>query len=553
MTPTMSESAVRGYINRKYGKVLETLVMAEEAIAARSNRDELTQRELVQQVMGVLVSTSLERLKPGADVVGAGDKSTYSAAAEEKELDELNEYRRSLSQDRLSKEDTYFLDMFLDKLIARLIPDNLPEREHFSLADDGDEALHGPPFSASVLASNMKKLSGKMDSIFEFQDNMIRVLTWKTPTVTLTALTIFTLICFDLMNVILFPMAYIVLVQMTQGYIRRHPIRRTIYIKRRAIGRSLIHDLFHGGKKTNNVLLPSNENDCNGEQENEADLGTSDDCNGTSDENVVISPAAAKIDKNISTYNLNHGTKVVLTLRDMQNMTTGTVHLMDAIDKFKYGTAAFVDEYKSTSVFFTLLGSVILLVLLSRFITWSLTISLSAWIGLLSIHPKVHPYVKSAKNIMKKPKMKPENSPQDVAVVMEDNISGEDYNRNIILDEPPDVKYVEVYEIYKRGLLPTDWEFFKFSSTIFDPTDTYRKALQLPPGVDKIEEIKPPAGWAFDENSSWIIDKNPEIWAIERGLQLPVEEGFLVDPMFKRRRLVRKVIRYKKPMKIKMH
>ncbi|SCV15797.1 related to Peroxisomal membrane protein PEX28 [Nakaseomyces glabratus] len=498
--------------------------MAEEAIAARSNRDELTQRELVQQVMGVLVSTSLERLKP----------EHVSAAAEEKELDELNEYRRSLSQDRLSKEDTYFLDMFLDKLIARLIPDNLPEREHFSLADDGDEALHGPPFSASVLASNMKKLSGKMDSIFEFQDNMIRVLTWKTPTVTLTALTIFTLICFDLMNVILFPMAYIVLVQMTQG-------------------RSLIHDLFHGGKKTNNVLLPSNENDCNGEQENEADLGTSDDCNGTSDENVVISPAAAKIDKNISTYNLNHGTKVVLTLRDMQNMTTGTVHLMDAIDKFKYGTAAFVDEYKSTSVFFTLLGSVILLVLLSRFITWSLTISLSAWIGLLSIHPKVHPYVKSAKNIMKKPKMKPENSPQDVAVVMEDNISGEDYNRNIILDEPPDVKYVEVYEIYKRGLLPTDWEFFKFSSTIFDPTDTYRKALQLPPGVDKIEEIKPPAGWAFDENSSWIIDKNPEIWAIERGLQLPVEEGFLVDPMFKRRRLVRKVIRYKKPMKIKMH
>lgn len=131
-------------------------------------------------------------------------------------------------------------------------------------------------------------------------------------------------------------------------------------------------------------------------------------------------------------------------------MTTGTVHLMDAIDKFKYGTAAFVDEYKSTSVFFTLLGSVILLVLLSRFITWSLTISLSAWIGLLSIHPKVHPYVKSAKNIMKKPKMKPENSPQDVAVVMEDNISGEDYNRNIILDEPPDVKYVEVYEIYKE-------------------------------------------------------------------------------------------------------
>lgn len=28
----MSESAVRGYINRKYGKVLETLVMAEEAM-----------------------------------------------------------------------------------------------------------------------------------------------------------------------------------------------------------------------------------------------------------------------------------------------------------------------------------------------------------------------------------------------------------------------------------------------------------------------------------------------------------------------------------------
>ncbi|KAL3229683.1 Peroxisomal membrane protein PEX28 [Nakaseomyces bracarensis] len=526
----MGDSMVRGYVKKKYGKVLDTLLEAEQGlmIPSAEKKESLSQRELVQQLMGVLVATSLEKLRPSEDVLG--DAENYSKEMEERELKELKDYLKSTTTSSLKEEaSSYFLDIFVDKLVSRLIPlDNLPEREHFSLDDDEGirEDQGKPPFSASVLTVNMKKLSGKMDGIFEFQDSIIRVVTWKTPTVTLTALIIFTLICFNLMNLVLFPLLYVTLGVMVQGYIKRHPIRRSIYLKRRSWGKSLITELFNGGKSHTPWIEDDKKNSSS--SRDESSNGGVVDLDGNPIEYQ---------DEKLNNYNLNHGAKVVVTLRDIQNMTTGTVHLMDSIDQFNSGTAAFIDELKSTSVFFSLLVSAVALALASHYVNWSLLIAVSGWVGLLVIHPKIHPYIK---------RLKMTNTP----ISEEDiNLITTRYNHNIILDEPPEVKYVEVYEIYKRGILPSEWEFYKFSSAIFDPSDSYRKALQPPPGVDNINEIKAPAGWAFDDNSEWVIDKNSEIWGVERGIHLPHEDEFLIDTMFKRRRLIRKVIRYTKPLK----
>lgn len=528
----MADSMVRGYVKRKYGRVVDQLLEVEEGLMVSEKKDNLSQRELVQQLMGVLVATSLEKLRPSEALDSGGN---YSKEVEERELEELKEYLRDTARstkagisNQIEESSSYFLDIFVDKLVSRLIPlDNLPEREHFSLNEEesrGDE--HGrPPFSASVLTGNMKKLSGKMDGIFEFQDSVIRVVTWKTPTATLTALIVFTLICFNLMNLILFPLLYISLGVMVQGYVKRHPIRRSLYLKRRVWGKSLITDVFHGGKSN----TPWTDEDKKSREDDESSSGGGVDFAGI--------PAEYQNDT-INSYNLNHGAKVVVTLRDIQNMTTGTVHLMDTIDRFNNGTAAFIDELKSTSTFFTLLVTAIILGLVSHYVNWSLAIAVSGWVSILSIHPKIHPYIKRIKSIGKT------STKNETTAVIKPQ-----YNHKLILDEPPEVKYVEVYEIYKRGILPTDWEFYKFSSVIFDPSDSFRKALQPPPGVDSINEIKAPAGWAYDDNSNWVIDKNPDIWSIERGIHLPHEDEFLVDSMFKRRRLVRKVIRYTKPIK----
>lgn len=119
---------------------------------------------------------------------------------------------------------------------------------------------------------------------------------------------------------------------------------------------------------------------------------------------------------------------------------------------------------------------------------------------------------------------------------------------NMIFDEQPETKFIEIFEIYKKVLLPNDWKFFRYSNRIFDPQDPYRRAQQFPPGVDSLADVIPPTGWSFDPNFEWKIDNDVDRWVVERGLNLPITGEFLFDPMFKRRRLIHRVIKNATPV-----
>ncbi|CEP63130.1 Pex28p LALA0_S07e03048g [Lachancea lanzarotensis] len=403
----------------------------------------------------------------------------------------------------------HFVDILLDKMISTILPDSFPEREQFTQRVKDPLHKKRQTLSATILANNLKVLTTKLGAVFELQDSVIRLITWRNPSGTVTMLILVSMICFNPIFLAIIPLLYVLYGIMLPGYMHRHPPHRTAFLSRRTYGKSLLVSLASGGRKVS--WHPSDD----------------------------VQEYEYNVDANPEEYQRAHHIKqsmeFIVNLRDLQNSMSTMVALSKSMEKFVFGTAGFKDEHRSTALFLAGLGTLLILWLISPLINWSIASTLSIWTLMIAIHPKVRSKL--------------------ARIIKEDQVNRgkkalEKTERyDIILDEAPDVRFIEIFEIHKRGAIPEDWSFLKFSSTVFDAQDSFRKAQTPPPGVDFLEEIKPPITWAFDNNSNWEIDYNVEGWSCDRGLALEVdiEDEYLVDSSFKRRRLTRKVLRYANP------
>ncbi|CAI4063996.1 hypothetical protein SKDZ_08G1970 [Saccharomyces kudriavzevii ZP591] len=566
------KDAVRSYFAGKYNKVLDSILEAEAAIsrspnvaedlsessasgnsdmsrpsltASSSTTQGISKKELLQQIAGSLLSTSIERLKTahspdGSDTLEISENDAYekqecsecdgpfkcSAHFEQlaESYDEEIDPEPALEPTTSNTEKDPFIDVFLDKLISRLVPEKLPEREHFGSKSTIEHDLDTgrvPVFSATTLGSNFKKLSKKMGAIFELQDSIIRLLTWRNPTGTVTSLIIFTLICFNPMYLVILPIFRFIYGIVVPGYIRKHPLERSIYPLKRNHGSSLLYDVCYEGK---------NEYSYGQQFFSKSFMDTLESRNQEIDE-------ISELDKRPeNTRELKQGMKVLINLRDMQDMTSCTLHVIDAINNFLQKASSFQNEEHSTKRFFAGFLSIVILKVVSPFVNWSYLFSISTWCLLIYMHPRAHPKIIA---FFKKEGVEKDNKNLERKKIE---------THTMIFDEKPEVKYIEIFEIYRKGLLPNDWRFFRFSNRIFDPQDPYRRAQQFPPGVDSLDDIVPPAGWVFDPNFEWKVDDDVDGWVMERGLNLPTTGEFLFDPMFKRRRLIHRVIKTATPL-----
>lgn len=516
---------VKSYFADKYEKALDSLLAADTAAAVAAavggdhQRSSVPKRGVVKGIAGSLFDASVERLKNDKPML-PGDFDTVTESSDDFWKDE-NFKQETDSEVKVSSTTTletpedglekrtkeHFLDIFVGKLITRIIPTRLPEREHFGELSE-DEKRRSKTVSATKLTSNLKALTPKLAGLFELQDSIVRLLTWRNPSGTLTMLIILTMICYNPMNIIIMPLIYIMFGLMVPGYTRRHPFRRTLYPYRRMYGKSLIKDVTNGGPTAWHPGYGIQEFDYN------VQVFDSDDVSRRNE-----------IDNRI---------EFVVSLRDLQNATTATLSLSKSVERFIYGTAGFVDERHSTVVFFKYIASFCTLSLLSKYINWSFFISLILWLSMIFAHPKVKQRISAHKQ-----------KKRSVSSTTDRSETHKEFN--IILDESPEVKYVEIFEIYKQGITPRHWDFYKISNQVFDPLDKFRKLQQEPPGVSKLDDILPPRTWVFDENSEWEVDYNVKKWSSERGLSLKIQDEYLIDDSFKRRRLTRKVLRYANP------
>lgn len=526
MSQLRKREILKSYFANRYEKVLDSLLVADTTAAAaavvggENGLNKVPNREVVHGIASSLFNASIERLKPGKDDLYPLDLEDATGGSDEFWKDE--NFKQEIESDtRLtametveksagkleSKAKEHFLDIFVEKLITKMVKERLPEREHFGELTD-EEKRKSQTISATILTNNLKKLTPKMGGIFEVQDSVVRLLTWRNPSGTVIMLLILTMIFYNPMHLIMMPLLYIMYGLMIPGYMRRHPLRRTLYPARRVYGKSLLKEVANGGPST--AWHPA----------------------GAIQEFAINTPTSES-DNSETEKNLNNGVEFVANMRDFQNATTATLAFSDSIERFIYGTAGFKDEKQSTVVFLKYFTSFLVLGLLSRFVNWSFVISFALWYTMLTTHPKIRPKL-SALSKSEKP------DPNE-------KVQKESESYNVILDEPPEVKLVEIYEIYEQGITPRHWSFYKLSNQVFDPLDQYRKLQHPPPGVSELKDVLPPKTWLFDENSKWQVDFNVQKWASERGLHLSIQDEFLVDDAFKRRRLTRRVLRYANP------
>lgn len=513
---------MKTYFSQKYDKVLDSLLVADTTAAlacaagVNSHPKKIPNMEVVQGIASSLFNASIERLKVEKDgslpsSIADTTESSDDFWKDENFRQEIDAESHITTMDSVEKTAVkienktreHFVDLFVEKLITKMIPDRLPEREHFGELSE-EEKRKSQTVSATVLTKNLKKLTPKMGEVFEFQDSVVRLLTWRNSSGTVTMLILCTMICYNPMNLITMPLLYIAFGLMVPGYMQRHPLRRTLYPVRKVYGKSLLKDITDSG--TGRAWHPPGaiQEYSYGAQTNDSDSPSLEDP-------------------------LSNGVEFVANLRDIQSATTATVALSESLEKFVYGTAGFKNERYSTVVFLKYIFWFCFLGIVSKFINWSLVLSFWIWYSMIKSHPKVKKMLGPFK----------QNAKQEVAKTKKSD--------GLVLDEPPEAKFVEVYEIYQQGITPRHWEFYKYSNQVFDPLDKYRKLQQPPPGVFCLDEIHPPKTWTFDENSKWEVDYNVEKWATERGLKYSMDEEFLVDDSFKRRRLARRVLRYASP------
>lgn len=454
----------------------------------------INNKELIYHAISTFINASIDKIR-----MDRMTKSSSSSLAKQAKND--------ASIDTILENDT-FLDIFMEMLLSRVITDKLPEREHLTEKEESCKEKRAQLVSPSILASNLGKMSKQLNGIFEFQDSFIRLLTWKTPSYTILTLLIISLILFQPLYLILLPLLYIAYGLITPSYSEKHNLRNFNYHLKKQYGKSLLETISSGGKPVTSISKPLID------QVNDP----TEDLNLTDWEDS------------------DSGLKFITNIRDFQNMTTNLLNFTNSISKFIHETASFKDERRTTILFLKCIMSYILFKVFSPWVNWPLVFSCLIWLLFMSLNPKWRPKVKYIVRMIQQTYFTKKNNARTKG--QKDEIG------KIVIDTTPQIKEIEVFEIYRKGLIPGEWKFFLYSNNVFDYNDRYRRAQKPPPGVKNLDELYPPKPWKFDSNSTWNIDNNVQEWAYCRGLlNLEIDEEFLCDNMFKRRRLTRKVLK----------
>ena len=86
---------------------------------------------------------------------------------------------------------------------------------------------------------------------------------------------------------------------------------------------------------------------------------------------------------------------------------------------------------------------------------------------------------------------------------------------DIILDEAPETREVEIFELQRLGEGSGEWEPWLFSPSPYDPLSAGRISGQRPRGTRFFEDVMAPDGWEWSEKK-WALDLWSREWVEER-------------------------------------
>ncbi|KAG7192265.1 uncharacterized protein KQ657_001983 [Scheffersomyces spartinae] len=419
--------------------------------------------------------------------------------------------------------------------------------------DDHDDKE--PGFSIWIIANNFKELSKRLTPLLSLQKGAINVLTWKSPSQTVSVLVFYTMVCKWPHLVLALPMLIVLVQGILPGYLYRHPIRTPHIITVKKRGKSLIE--YFNSSNDDSILI---------EYLDQTTTDTSLILSTVAESATIEIPEDA-IDEVIDTIDkgeqfVNTQANLLSNMKHLQNGMTDVVRTLKVVEKLGYDLTGFANEKLSTAVFYGLLVVTFVIIVMGVYIPWQLIFIQTGWVLVILCHPNSKKYLAMMLKNNKKStlKIKRKKRTKSESVISEENNLIKTFDtKGIFPLDSPQTRTLEVFELQYRSSTQPKWKNTVYCSSVFDLDDP-KRSRGLPRGASEIWDVIPPKDWKFDFAyvNSWEIDTAPQDLIEERALSRTLmikndaNDGWMYDKVkvleadfeYRRRRLTRSCYRY---------
>ncbi|PGH23054.1 hypothetical protein AJ80_02827 [Polytolypa hystricis UAMH7299] len=380
-------------------------------------------------------------------------------------------------------------DRLLTKLLQQVIPIEDVDLEP-SMDGAAASQVARPAFSLPLMTNNFRRFNARIGIVFVFQSRVIKLLSWRNPTHTVSLLFVYSFICLDPYLLFILPFAVFLLFIMVPGFLARHP-----------------------------PPPPS--------------ASTSSTTAYYSYEGPALAPAKTVKPVSETSKDFFHN------MRDLQNSMADFATMHDALVAFLSPTTNFSNEILSSTLFLLLTFTAAALFLTAHLIPWRFIFLLGGNGALIATHPKVEAFViEFTKQLTEERGLAADGddgglvlfgvhittSPPALVDLVKSTAA-------ISLDTYPEEREVEIFELQHKtfsAYSPSpEWQSFLFTPTPYDPLSPSRIAGDRPRGARFFEDIRPPPGWTW-KGKKWELDLECREWVMERmvtGVEFEVPGG----------------------------
>lgn len=352
-------------------------------------------------------------------------------------------------------------DRLIGSMLAYVVPSGV-------LDDDDDESgdktvvknrkdrrsrqyVDRPNFNLGLMTANFRRFNARIGIVFFLQNRLIHLFTWRHPPATLAFLAVYSLLALNPHLLPLVPLVGMLFYIMIPSFVSRHPV-----------------------SKNDPRLEPS-----------------------------FKGPAVAPASRVKPAPDLSKD--FMRNMRDLQNCMEDFSRIHDAANEYVTPYTNFSDEKVSSAVFFCFFTLSCAAFVGSRLVPWRFIALIVGWLGTAMGHPDAQTVILSSWNLSRV-----RIHLDSVSSILKSWIEAD-----IILDEPPERRQVEVFELQKHHAYSGTWEAWLFSPTPYDPLSPLRIAGARPKGTQFFEDVQPPSGWGWKEKK-WMLDLGSRAWVEER-------------------------------------
>jgi hypothetical protein len=312
------------------------------------------------------------------------------------------------------------------------------------------------------MSTNFRRFNSRIGVVFVFQTKVIRILSWRTWSHTLSFLAVYTFVCLDPYLLTVIPLAGLLLTVFIPSFIARHPA---------------------------------------------APVPLSSTSFEYSPRGPPLAPApTVKPVKELSKDFFRN-------MRDLQNSMADFSNVHDQIVATLTPPTNFSNEPLSSTLFLFLFMSTALMFVASHLIPWRFLFLAGGWFVTFSGHPTIAKMLATTHTAHVAPHEVEAKSWLDAWIA-----------HDIILDNQPETREVEIFELQKLSS-GGEWESWLFSSSPYDPLCAARISDERPIGTRFFEDVQPPEGWEWSEKK-WTLDLWSREWVEERiitGVEIETE------------------------------